>query len=122
MLWTVVYKDQHGRQDRMEMEAENRAVVIGNMREQGLQVINILDGGLAANSRQQKSRAACLEETARGGGAFRWVLLVVLLALSAGAAWWYASGQPDLLQSLREQISPAPKPKHSGKAVIRISE
>ena len=43
MLWTVVYKDQHGRQDRMEMEAENRAVVIGNMRERGLQVVNIME-------------------------------------------------------------------------------
>jgi len=37
MLWTVVYRDAHGGQGRLEMEAANRAVVIGNMRERGLQ-------------------------------------------------------------------------------------
>lgn len=120
MLWTVVYRDAHGGQGRMEMEAENRAVVIGNMRERGLQVVNIMDGGLAANSRRRKSHAERLEASSRGGGVLRWTLLALLLALAAGAAWWYAAGQPDLVAPLVEKVHPKPKPP--GKAVIRFSE
>ena len=122
MLWTVVYKDAHGQQGRLEMVAENRAIVIGNMREQGLQVVNIMDGGLKENSGPRKNRAARLEASARGGGALKWVLVAVLLAVGVGAAAWYACGRPDLLESLREQMNPTPKPKHSGKAVIRMAD
>lgn len=122
MLWTVVYKDKNGNQDKIEMEAENRAIVIGNMREQGLQVVNIVDGGMKANARKQKNRAAQLEETSKKSGILTWLLLLVLLAAGGGFAWWYCNGQPDLLETIREKAHPTPTPKHTGKAVIRIAE
>ena len=122
MLWTVVYKDANGRTDKLEMEAENRAIVIGNMREQGLQVVNIMDGGMKANARRQKNRAAQLEETSRRSGLLTVLLLALLLAAAGGVAWWYFSGQPDLVETISQKVNHPPQPKHSGKAVIRVAE
>ena len=122
MLWTVVYRDKTGSTGKMEMEAENRAIVIGNLRARGLQAVNILEGGLQANSRRQKNRAAHLAASAKAPGALRWLLILLLLAAGAGAAWWYVCGQPDLVQVLSEKGRPKPKPKPPGKAVIRIAE
>lgn len=125
MLWTVVYKDKDGNQERIEMEAENRAIVIGDMRKKGFQVINIVDGGLKDNSKKQKNRAAKLEETAKGSGVMGWIFLLLLLLVGGGVAWWYYNGQPNLLEAISEKANPQPekqKPKPTGKAIIRIAD
>lgn len=80
MVWTVIYKDENGRQDKMQVEAENRVAVITQMRDKGLTVVNMIDG---------PDELELTRKAAKRRVRFHAFLNFILVASLALAAWHY---------------------------------
>ena len=82
MVWTVFYRDKKGQQGKTEVEAENRAIVISQMRKRGLTVVSIFDAPDAVKeARRDAGRRATAWHRAFAALFFATVL--------AAAAWYF---------------------------------